>query len=501
MSARRISVAIVAMGGQGGGVLADWLRDAAEQNHWLAQNTSVPGVAQRTGATIYYIELIEPGDAGRAEPVMALMPVPGDVDLVIASEWMETGRAIMRGLVTPDKTTLIASTHREYATTEKIVPGNGMVDPEGVAAAAKAAAKQLIAFDLSKVATDNSSVISASLLGAIAASEALPFSDESFENAIKNGGVGVNNSLKAFSAGRERARECMGQVVYPADPGNALPTGFSGLLAQRIKAELPEAAWPLAFEGVRRCVDYLDADYANEYLDRIKGVSAANNSDELISEVCRWLALRMCYEDPIRVADLKLRADRFNTIRKEVNAQPNQLVHQTEYLHPRVEEIADSLPAKWGKELMRRPRLRAWVDNTFCNGSKLRTTSVSGHLTMHWLAQRTGWRRRSLRHQRESSHIDAWINNISSFAQTDPQLASAAARLARLIKGYGDTHSHGSDLFARLSGVAEELANSGGDGKVLDRMIDAALQSRSTEQLDTLLAEHRASIGNIQQDL
>jgi indolepyruvate ferredoxin oxidoreductase beta subunit len=498
MSARRISVAIVAMGGQGGGVLADWLRNVAEQNHWLVQNTSVPGVAQRTGATIYYIELIEPGDSdnpGSAEPVMALMPVPGDVDLVIASEWMETGRAIMRGLVTPDKTTLVASTHREYATTEKIVPGNGIVDPNGVAQAAKTAAKELFAFDLSKVARDNASVISASLLGAAAASGALPFNDESFENAIRNGGVGVESSLNAFRAGRDQARECNGEVVHPTDDKNDLPADFSGPLAQRIQQELPKPSWPMAFEGVRRCVDYLDADYASEYLDRINRVRAVSDDDELISEVSRWLALRMCYEDPIRVADIKLRASRFDTIREEVKATPKQHVHHTEYLHPRVEEIADSLPVKWGNELMRRPKLRAWVDKNFCNGKKLRTTSISGHIAMHWLAQRSGWRRQSLRHERETAHIDAWIGNITRFAQTDPQLASATARLARLVKGYGDTHSRSTSQFARLSGVAEELAASPGNGAALDEMIEAALASTDPGQLDQLVARHTSPAG------
>jgi indolepyruvate ferredoxin oxidoreductase beta subunit len=82
-----IKIAILAMGGEGGGVLADWIVDLGEANGWLAQTTSVPGVAQRTGATIYYVELYPQDEAGRdgAEPVLALMPLPGDVDVVLAS--------------------------------------------------------------------------------------------------------------------------------------------------------------------------------------------------------------------------------------------------------------------------------------------------------------------------------------------------------------------------------------------------------------------------------
>ena len=53
-TARPLSIAVLAMGGQGGGVLADWIVALAESQGWAAQSTSVPGVAQRTGATIYY---------------------------------------------------------------------------------------------------------------------------------------------------------------------------------------------------------------------------------------------------------------------------------------------------------------------------------------------------------------------------------------------------------------------------------------------------------------
>src|SRR5919112_4155906 len=127
---RAITIAILAMGGEGGGVLSDWIVDLAEHSGYAAQTTSVPGVAQRTGSTIYYVEIFPEASvhaAGKA-PVLALMPVPGEVDVVIASELMEAGRAIQRGLVTPDRTTLIASTNRVYSMTERTAIGDGKVD-------------------------------------------------------------------------------------------------------------------------------------------------------------------------------------------------------------------------------------------------------------------------------------------------------------------------------------------------------------------------------------
>jgi len=100
MTDRPIKLTIAALGGQGGGVLADWLIEIAEAEDYIAQSTSVPGVAQRTGATIYYLEFFPRAAAERAgrAPILALMPVPGDVDCVIASELAEAGRAIQRGL-------------------------------------------------------------------------------------------------------------------------------------------------------------------------------------------------------------------------------------------------------------------------------------------------------------------------------------------------------------------------------------------------------------------
>src|SRR5690606_8958464 len=145
---RPFSIAVAALGGQGGGVLAQWIVDLAEANKYRAQYTSVPGVAQRTGATIYFVELF-PEDAVKAAgkaPVLALMPAPGDVDIVIAAELMEAGRAIARGFVSPDFTTLIASDHRVYAISEKEIMGDGRGDEDMVRDAAKKAAKSLVLF-------------------------------------------------------------------------------------------------------------------------------------------------------------------------------------------------------------------------------------------------------------------------------------------------------------------------------------------------------------------
>src|SRR3569833_2667957 len=156
----RISIAVLALGGQGGGVLTQWIARLGRHNGYRSQATSVPGVAQRTGATVYYVELVQ-CKAGDPDPVLALMPTPGDVDVVLASELMEAGRAMIRGLVSPDRTTLVSSTHRFYAITEKSTRGNRHTSSETVLAAARRHAKRFVAFDMAAAAEQAHSAISA----------------------------------------------------------------------------------------------------------------------------------------------------------------------------------------------------------------------------------------------------------------------------------------------------------------------------------------------------
>src|ERR1700685_1923771 len=200
MAERPIKLTIATLGGQGGGVLADWLVEIAEAEGHLVQSTSVPGVAQRTGATIYYLEFFPRAAAEQAgrEPVMALMPVPGDVDCVLASELAEAGRAVQRGLVTPDRTTLICSTHRSYAIGEKSAMGQGAVDAGQLTDLVRGYAKRLVLVDMEETAERNQSIISSVLLGALCGSGVLPFGKRTFEEAIKKSGIAVKANLAAF---------------------------------------------------------------------------------------------------------------------------------------------------------------------------------------------------------------------------------------------------------------------------------------------------------------
>jgi indolepyruvate ferredoxin oxidoreductase, beta subunit len=468
---RALTVAILAMGGEGGGVLADWLVDAAEASGFVAQSTSVPGVAQRTGATIYYLEFF-PAAAARAAgraPVLALMPTPGDVDLVIASELMEAGRAVQRGLVSPDRTSFVFSTHRVFAMTEKIALGDGRVDAAGLLEACRGAARRVVAGDMQAIAERTRSHLSAALLGAVAGSGALPIAREAFEAAIRRAGVGVAQSLTGFAAGWEAAAA----PTADAPPAQADADTGDGTAAIVIEAE-------------RRLADYQDAAYVGLYHDRLARLGLTGAT---AAAVARHLALWMSYEDAIRVADLKTRAERFARVRAEVRAAPGQVLRITEFMHPRVQEIADTLPAPLGRWLLRSGRPRRLLTRLTARGRRIETTSVSGFLLLRGIAALRRFRRSTLRYAEEQARIEDWLGRIARLAAADPGLALEVARCQQLVKGYGDTHARGWQNFTQVMAAADRLAGGAGAAARVAALRRAALADDTGAALAALLAD------------
>jgi indolepyruvate ferredoxin oxidoreductase beta subunit len=492
VSSRSINIAILAMGGEGGGVLADWLVDLAEHAGWTAQATSVPGVAQRTGATIYYVELLPDPEPG-AVPVLALMPFPGDVDVVIASELMEAGRAVQRGFVTPDRTTFIASTHRVYSMTEKTAMGDGRVDPDALIRACRDSALRWIAGDFAAAAERNASVISPALFGALCASGALPFGREAFEEAIRRGGVGVDASLAAFAAGARLApgeHTAIAAAAPVAQPASETPAGIPATgprlrpLAERIARQFPPAAHPTLSAGIARLADYQDEAYAADYLDRLMPLlDIADPAHRLLDTTARHLALWMSYEDPIRVADLKTRRTRFDRVRGEVRARDDQVLGIAEFMHPRVEEVADTLPEGLGRWLLATAWARRLVGRFFGHARVVRTSSLRGYLQLYAVASLRPMRRGSLRHREEMRRISAWLDRILDSAATDREFAIAVAECQRLVKGYGDTHVRGWRNFQTLMEAAERLHGRSDAAAALRRLRDAALSDEHGREL------------------
>ena len=208
--AKPIKLLIAALGGEGGGVLASWLHSAAIAGGHFVQGTSIPGVAQRTGATTYYLELVpNAGERHRTSgvrPVLALNAAPGEVDLVVASELLESTRAIAAGYVTPDRTVLIASSTRVFTVDEKAAMGDGRLDRERMLAMAERFSQRAVVADFADIAAQQKSPLNAVLLGAIAATGVLPIPAETFRAAIRAEGKAVDANLRGFEAGLKGGR-------------------------------------------------------------------------------------------------------------------------------------------------------------------------------------------------------------------------------------------------------------------------------------------------------
>ncbi len=436
---RSITVLVAALGGEGGGVLADWLMHAASACGYPAQATSIPGVAQRTGATTYYLEIFpaKRGLLGGREPVMSLTASPGNVDVMVASELLEAGRAIQNGYVSPERTTLIASTHRIYATVEKSQMADGRISSERVLAAAKALSRQAVLFDMRQLAEDSGTVINAVLFGAIAGSGSLPLPREACEAAIRRSGKGAEASLRGFAAGYDIAA---GERKAPAVAPRALPPKTREIL------EL----------GAARLRDYQGEAYASQYLERIATLGEAD--PKLVGEAGRQLALWMSYEDIIRVADLKTRRSRFERVRRETGARDGEPVVVIDYLKPGVEEIASLLPAALGRRLM------AWAErngklDAYNVGLLVKTSGVFGYLLVRALAWLKPWRPRSLRYAEEQALIERWLAAVRAAAPRSTALALEVVECAGLLKGYGETHRRGrSNFLAILDALVENPA-------------------------------------------
>src|SRR5262245_31844701 len=215
---RPITLLIAALGGEGGGVLTEWIVTAASHAGFPVQSTSIPGVAQRTGATTYYIEIlaVPSRDLGDRRPVLALSPGVGDIDIAVASELLEAGRTVANGFVTPDRTLMIASTSRSYIVTEKMAMGDGRFDPERLAQAVAQHARAALLFDMGAVAQQSGAMINAVMLGAIAGCGQVPIPAEAFEAAIRQDGKAVESNVRGFRAGLEAVRQDAGEPAAAA---------------------------------------------------------------------------------------------------------------------------------------------------------------------------------------------------------------------------------------------------------------------------------------------
>jgi indolepyruvate ferredoxin oxidoreductase beta subunit len=484
---RPITILIAALGGEGGGVLTNWIINAAAEMGFTAQSTSIPGVAQRTGATTYYIEIVPltERELKGKRPILALTPGIGDIDIMIASEFMEAGRAIASGFVTADRTLLIGSNSRFYVMNEKTAMGDGRYDQKRLSDAIDANAQQKIVFDMDAAAKQSGAMINAVMLGAIAGCGRLPIPEQVFEAAIRADGKAVDGNLRGFRAGLKQAQAKPKVAAKSSGKRAHGPVHDIEAMEGEIRAQMPQAARDVVLEGARRVVLYQDADYTRLYLDRLAPVARAdeqaNGNGTLLRETARHLAVRMTYEDVIRVAEAKIDPQRMRRIVEELAVKPGEPFKVVEFLKPGIEEFCQVLPPSLARRIIAFSEKRGWLDRSY-KAMEVNTTSIRGYLKFWMLAKLRRFRRGTYRYQQEQAAIEAWLDLIVAAARRSGELAMEIAECARLIKGYGSTHKRGTENY-RL--IESQVIRPVLDGRLpVAQGIDAIASARTAALID-----------------
>jgi len=509
-----IKVALIAVGGDGGGVLTQWIVQLASRNGYWAQSTTIAGVAQRTGSTVYYLELfpehaIPIKDGKRISPVLAQMPAPEDVDIVMATELIEAGRAIQRGFVSK-KTTLIFSTHRNLAIQEKEKPGDGILDGTSIFELARKYAKTSVYANLKELADHNKSVISATLFGALAASDALPFRVDQFEETIKEGGVSVPTSLAAFKAAfgivglSQSAKEASPYIpdLKPASfekmPAQTKSKKLNDLLID-IKTNFPENTHAVLYAGIKHLIEWANVAWAKAYLNQVKAIQQVdvvfpNKHNQLTQAVARYLALAMAYDDLVHVADVKTRGERWDTVYEQVGAKKGEIVKTVDYFHPRFEEVYGFMPVKLGKKLEKSASAQRFFTKYLDKDRRMNTHNVFWFFVLYSLGGLKGYRKKTLRHAEEMENIDGWITRILAVVSTNYELAVQLARTYRLKKGYGDTYARGHSKFKLINEFAIKHKLVSEIDVQVSNLIDFGLKHHESEQLQSQIALVEAAL-------
>ena len=501
-----ISLLICALGGEGGGLLSEWLMHTARLSGYPAQSTSIPGVAQRTGATTYYIEVL-PTPLVQLQgktPVFSLNPVPGALDALVSSELLETTRQITLGLVSPERTRVFSSSARALTTLERMPMGDGRLDSAHLESVVHQFSKEAHVWDFGAMAQSHGTMVSAVMLGVIAGSGLLPFAREHFEATLLGSGAHSAASLKGFAAGFVRVQNAQSvQVMLNDVHPDVQPSSPTTSADHPTLQALPPHVRELATLGYSRLCDYQSRAYAELYLQRIQTVlKAEEQADPSLAhgyqtscEASRWLALWMAFDDIVRVADLKSRVSRWQRVAREVKLQEDDVLHLYDHFKPGIPEFAALLPSWLATPMQRWDKQRALQGQTpWALPLKIGTHSVTGMLALRGLASFKWLRPFGSRFHTEQADISQWLQAVCSGLQQDWQLGHEVALCGRLIKGYGTTNERGRN---NLQHILTHLAGSQlhSDATWRSTAVAQAREAALLDEAGTAMDEKLRSLG------
>jgi indolepyruvate ferredoxin oxidoreductase beta subunit len=509
MNQQPISLLLCALGGEGGGVLTEWLVETARHAGYPVQATSIPGVAQRTGATTYYLEVfpVPVKELGGKRPVLGLYPVPGRLDALVSSELLETVRQIGLGHASGERTLVLSSTARALTTMEKMQMGDGRRDARELLNLIAAHSHAHHVVDMAELTRQAGTVVSAVMLGCIAASGLLPMGRADYETILKASGGSAQASLRGFALGfdavqAQRSRHQFIEQVLAVQPVPVAPAAQVPALPAAMAALFPAVLHELIALGHARLVEYQNATYAQRYITRLQQVLRAERAGDpqgahgwaVTREMARWLALWMAFDDIIRVADLKSRASRWQRVQGEVKAGAADLLKVYDHFKPGAPEFAALLPRGLAQRVLAWDRKRVLAGKTpWALPLKIGTHSVSGMLALRALASLRWLRPYGSRFATEQALIELWLAAVVSGTQRHWASGHELAQCGRLIKGYGSTNERGKDNLLHVVehlAVARHFASDEARAAAIAAARSAALADETGKTLDRTLVQH-----------
>jgi len=466
-----IKIALLAVGGDGGSVFTSWCVNLAKNCGYFASSTSIAGVAQRTGSTLYYLELLPQIEIKKRDktPVLSQMPVPGYVDIVIATEIVEIGRALNRGLIS-ENTTVVFSSHRNLAISEKSSSADEIIDAKTIIEEVEKHTKSKIIYaNFKKIAKKNGSVISSSLLGALSASQALPFSKENFEKVIIDDKIGVENSIRSF-------REAYDEVKNE-NKSEEIDTGLEKAKLKTINKNstnkevqkfvkriehYDKSLHDIAYLGVMHTSNWHDHKWGNYYLDELEKIIKLDKKEKNFSlsyNYAKYLSTALSYDDLIFVSSIKTSKKRLKEVREQVEAKENELVEVLDFLHPGFEEFCGFMPKGLGSKISKSNKFKNFFTKYLDRDRRMKSTNLFNFLILYFVGTLKNWRLKSFRHFEEMENVDFWNKKIKKLLETNYELAVLVVQSYRVKKGYGDTFHRSQSKFKILLDLADEIKN------------------------------------------
>jgi hypothetical protein len=252
-----------------------------------------------------------------------------------------------------------------------------------------------------------------------------------------------------------------------------LPDGLSGDTASIVSA------------AIDRLIDYQGPSYAGLYMDRLRRfISRRDVDDAMLCEIARLTALRMTYDDPIRIAQLKLAEA------GDGDAGPGSTDEVARF---RFDELVGALPAKVAGPVLDVLEWMRWTHRPVRVRFSARSRWGIRRLKIEAALRR--WRLFSVRYAAERAWVERWLHMIDRSLTKQPAASFEIVRTATMIEGYGDPYRQGiADWHAIIDGLAKPVF----DGAlILPDLAGAVAEARAAAMPDPRQAALKRKIAEI----